>query len=154
MYLVIILAIMFVLPLTLIGINAFVLGAPLGAALFLQWFVFFAGGWRLFLAGIKQISQPGYTAKTILGVESEQSFILVRELGFANVSIGLMALASLAVPAWQTAAALAAGVFYALAGINHLLQPGRNHLQNTAMITDLAAAALLLTLGGLVMFAG
>ena len=101
---------------------------------------------RLSLAGVRQIAQPRYTARVILGLKSDDVLLVVRELGFANVGIGLVGLASLAVPAWQLAAALTGGVFYGLAGVNHALQPHRNRLENVAMVSDVLAAALLIGL--------
>ena len=40
-------------------------------------------------------------------------------------------------------AAFGGGVFFALAGINHLLQRQRNRLETVAMLTDLFAAVVL-----------
>ena len=96
------------------------------------------------LAGVSQIAQPQYTAQTILGIDNAESQILVRELGFANVAIGLLGVVSLRMPAWQLAAALTGGVFYALAGTNHVLHASRNRLQNLAMLSDLFVAVILL----------
>jgi len=42
------------------------------------------------------------------------------------------------------AAALAGGVSYGLAGVNHALQPHRNRLETVAMATDLFVAVVLL----------
>jgi hypothetical protein len=108
-----------------------------------KWYVFWAVGVRLGLAGLRQIIQPRYTAHTILGLKSEDSLLLVRELGFANTAIGSIGLASLFAPSWLIAAALAGAIFYGLAGINHLLHQPRNKLQNVAMVSDLFASLVL-----------
>jgi hypothetical protein len=42
--------------------------------------------------------------------------------------------------------AVIGAIFYGLAGINHLAHGHRNTLQNAAMISDLFAAAVLLTI--------
>lgn len=144
MYYVAVVAFMFALPLLSVAVELMVTNAASGAALLCKWFAFWAVGWRLGIAGIRQIAQPQYTAQTILGIDNSQSQILVRELGFANVAIGLLGVMSLRTPSWQLAAALTGGVFYALAGTNHALQRGRNRLQNVAMLSDLFAAAVLL----------
>lgn len=68
----------------------------------------------------------------------------MRELGFANLAIGTLGIVSIAVASWQLAAALAGGIFYALAGVAHVLQPHRNRLETVAMLSDLFAAAVLL----------
>jgi hypothetical protein len=65
------------------------------AALVAKWFVFWAVGVRLFIAGLRQIFQPRYTAQTILGIKSEDSLVVVRELGFANTAIGSVSMGGL-----------------------------------------------------------
>jgi hypothetical protein len=47
-------------------------------------------------------------------------------------------------PSWRLAGALAGGIFYGLAGVNHALQAHRNRLENVAMVSDLFAALVLL----------
>ena len=153
MYLVITTALMLVFPLASIAIESLALGVPLTTMLVLKWFVFWSVGVRLFLAGIKQITQPQYTAKVILGLQSDESLILVRELGFANLSIGLIGILSYFEPSWLLAAAIAGGMFYGLAGMNHVLQKHRNRLENIAMVTDLFAASVLLVACAIAMFA-
>lgn len=144
MYYLIVAAFMLVLPVASITIDAAHAHIPLGAAAILKWFAFWTVGGRLFLAGCRQVVQPAYTARTILGLTSDDALILVRELGFANLAVGLLGLLSLRIPAWQPAAALTGGVFYALAGLNHIRQPHRNQPETVAMISDLFAAVVLL----------
>lgn len=144
MYYVIVAAFMFALPVLSVAIELVVTNTSVSAAIVCKWFAFWSVGWRLLLAGARQVVQPQYTARTILGLKHEESLILVRELGFANVALGLLGVLSLVVPSWQLAAALAGGVFYALAGANHAFQAHRNRLENVALISDIFAAALLL----------
>lgn len=108
-----------------------------------KWLVFWGVGVRLLLAGFRQIAQPSFTAQKILGVSDERAFILVRELGFANMAIGTIAVVSLFVPSWIMPAAVAGAIFLGLAGINHARQPERNSRENLATVTDLVLAALL-----------
>ncbi|AGF52173.1 sll0419 [Synechocystis sp. PCC 6803] len=115
-----------------------------------RWFVFWGVGVRLFLAGVVQITKPSFTAEKILGVQSQDSLILVKELGIGNLAIASVALGSIFVNAWVLGAALAGGIFYLLAGINHILQPERNAKENYAMATDLFLGLLL---GGILFFA-
>ena len=75
-----------------------------------KYFLFWAVGVRLFTAGVRQILRPGLTSEGILGVKGRDSWILVRELGFANVAIGTVAIASLWHGEWRTAGALAGAV--------------------------------------------
>jgi hypothetical protein len=113
-------------------------------ALVAKWYVFWAMGVRLFLAGVRQILQPTYTAQTILGLKGTESLVLVRELGFANLAMGSVGLASLFAPAWVIPAAMLGGIYYGLAGINHIFQKHRNKLETVAMVSDLFAGYLLL----------
>jgi len=144
MYYIIVAVFMFALPALSAAVELLVTHASNGATILCKWFAFWAVGWRLLLAGAKQIAQPQYTARIILGLESRESLILVRELGFANAAIGLLGVLSLVVPSWQLAAALAGGIFYALAGTNHAFQIHRNRLQHVAMLSDIFAAVILL----------
>lgn len=143
MYLFMVLGFMFVLPVASVAIDVFVSGAPLSIALIGKWFVFWAVGWRLLLAGMKQIAQPAYTAREILGLKGDEALILVRELGFANVAMGALGVASLFIVPWQLAAALVGALFYGFAGINHLRQAHRNRMENIALVSDLFIAAVL-----------
>jgi hypothetical protein len=148
MYLFIVIALMLALP--LISIVAQILltdhGALQGAQYLVvvaKWYVFWAVGVRLSLAGLRQIIQPRYTAETILGLKGTESLFVVRELGFANVSMGSVGLASLGSPSWVTPVAMLGAIYYGLAGINHCFHKGRNTLQNVALVSDLFAAFVL-----------
>jgi hypothetical protein len=144
MYLAAVLLLMLVLPLASLAIDIGLAGSHFSVALLGKWFVIWSVGARLSLAGLKQITQPAYTARTILSLKSDESLVVVRELGFGNLAIGLVGLGGTLFPPWIPAGALAGGVFYLLAGINHLRQAERNSLQNVAMVSDLAVGAILL----------
>lgn len=144
MYLAIVTALMLVLPIGSIAWDVAVGGHGLAALLVARWFVIWSVGARLFLAGLRQILQPRYTAEVILSLKHQESHVLVRELGFANLAIGLSGLASALFPAWTPALALTGGVFYFLAGINHLRQAHRSRLENIAMVSDLFVGLVLL----------
>lgn len=117
-----------------------------------KWFTFWAGGVRLFVAGLSQVFRPDFTAKNILGVASGSSTgsggagvnQVVQELGFANLSIGLIGILSLLLPGWLVPAALAGGLFYAFAGARHISKPHKNAKEMIATVTDLFVAAALL----------
>lgn len=145
MYFAVVATLMFAFPLLSVAVEAGAARSALDAALVGKWFVFWAVGIRLFLAGARQILQPEYTAHVILGLESGESLLLVRELGFANLALGLVGTLSLWLPTWRLPVALAGGVFYLLAGVNHVLQPHRNRLENVAMSSDLFVAIALLS---------
>lgn len=144
MYFAIVGALMFLLPAGSMLAEVLGAGAPFTPLLVCKWYVFWAVGLRLFLAGVRQVAQPAYTAHQILGLKGEEPLVVVRELGFANLAFGALGLASIAVPSWRLAGAFAGGIFYGLAGIQHIVQRHRNPLENVAMGTDLFAAAVLL----------
>lgn len=148
MYYAVVACLMFIFPLASIVIDASTQAPPHTVASIVpvvaKWSVFWMVGVRLLMAGLRQIVQPGFTAKTILGIEGDDALLLVRELGFGNTAFGVLGIATLFVPGWTLAAALAGGLFYGLAGINHVVQPHRNTLENTAMTSDLFAAVVLL----------
>jgi hypothetical protein len=146
MYVAFVAALMLLFPLASIGIQILFEGpGALSAAVVAKWFVFWMVGVRLFVAGLRQIFQPRYTAEQILGVKDPDAKLIVRELGFANTAIGSIGIASLFSPHWEFPIALIGAIFYGLAGINHLTHDQRNSLQRFAMLSDLFAAALLLS---------
>jgi hypothetical protein len=108
-----------------------------------KWFVFWAVGARLLLAGLRQYFQPGFTSRDILGIESPDAFVLVRELGGANVAAGIVGLASFVVPTFVLPAAIGAAIFYAVAGVEHARQEHRGGKESLAMVSDLFVAAIL-----------
>lgn len=144
MYYLVVATLMFVFPVLSVAIEAAHFSIGVDSILIGKWFVFWSVGWRLLLAGVRQILQPEYTAREILGLQSSESWTVVRELGFGNLALGIVGVLSLWLPSWQLAAALAGGLFYMLAGINHALQKQRNRLENVAMISDLFIALILL----------
>ncbi|MCC5885624.1 MAG: hypothetical protein JJT88_04235 [Gammaproteobacteria bacterium] len=146
MYIAMVASLMVVLPMASILIESRLGCQPLSAALALRWFVFWGLGVRLLSAGLSQIFRPRYTAEVILGLDLGPALFLVRELGFANTAVGLIAVASILVRAWTLPLALIGAVFYGLAGVNHLLHDDRNLLQNVAMVSDLFMASVLTVL--------
>jgi len=57
-----------------------------------NWFVFWSIGIRLFTAGLMQVFNPVYTAN-LLQINLND-FIVIRELGLSNISIGLLGIIS------------------------------------------------------------
>lgn len=108
-----------------------------------KWFVFWAIGVRLFTAGLRQALKPGLTSEGILGIKGKESWLIVRELGFANISIGLAGIISLWKPEWRVAVALIGGLFLSLDGILHIFSKHRNFEENLAMYSDLAIGIIM-----------
>ena len=101
-----------------------------------RWYVFWAVGIRLFIAGARQVIQPQFTAEEIFGIRDRASFAIVREVGFANLSMGILGICTLFRAGWVVPAALAGGLYYGLAGMGHIPRKARNVKEYTAMISD------------------
>jgi hypothetical protein len=104
-----------------------------------KWFVFWALGVRCLTAGISQSLHPGFTASLLQVPES--SFVVIRELGFANTCMGLTGVISLFASGWRRPAGFCAGLFLGIAGILHItrIPEGINTREAIAMVSDLAA---------------
>ena len=94
-------------------------------------------GVRLGLAGLRQFFQPGFTAKEIFHMQSDEALPLVRELGVANLATGVVGLLSLAMSTFTLPIAISAGIFYGVAGIRHVTERGRSLNETVAMASDL-----------------
>lgn len=113
-------------------------------ALFSKWFIFSAVGLRLFLAGIKQTTNPSFTAKEIFHIDSPESLPIVRELGFANLCFGLVGIVSLFMPQWRVVSAFGSGLYYGIAGAQHILKKPAGINEMFALVTDILIFILLL----------
>jgi len=101
-----------------------------------KWLVFWAVGVRLFIAGIRQVIQPRFTAEEIFGIRDQSAFAIVREVGFANLSMGVLGIWSLFRADWLIPASIVGGLYYGLAGVGHLPRKGKNAKELTAMLSD------------------
>ncbi len=108
-----------------------------------KWFIFSAVGLRLFIAGIKQTTDPAFTAKGIFHIDNPESFPIVRELGFANLCFGLIGIVSLFLPQWRVVSAFGSGVYYGIAGLQHFLKKPAGINETFALVTDLVIFLLL-----------
>lgn len=127
----------FVLPLAGFFLEHLFTDTMLSFGLFGKWFIFSAVGLRLFLAGIKQVKNPEFTAKQIFHLDSSESFPILRELGFANICFGLTAIVSLFRPEWRVVSAFASGLYYGIAGVQHALKKASGINERFALWTDL-----------------
>ena len=111
-----------------------------------KWWVFWGVGTRLLVAGVAQLSGKGPTS-AILGAAapSIQETQLTRELGMANLTIGLAGLLAL-VPGWALPAGFAGGIYLLIAGIMHLPKKGKNPQESLATWTDLLVGVVVVVL--------
>ena len=142
MYVVAIVVLMLVCPAIFVMVEAGRGSASL-SYLIGKWFVFWAVGIRMAAAGLRQMLQPAYTAREIFGIQSAEPYPIVREVGFGTLSMGTLAICSLFRPEWIVAAALVGGLYYGMAGLMHFFRKGKNVLEQTAMLSDLLAMAVL-----------
>ena len=109
-----------------------------------RWWTFWAAGVRLFLAGIRQVVQPRFTAEQIFELHDPSVLPLIREIGFGNLSMGAIAICSQFHLSWVTPAAIAGGLYYGLAALGHIPQKNKNAKEYTAMVSDIFACLMLL----------
>jgi hypothetical protein len=105
------------------------------------WFLFWGVGTRLLVAGLVQIFRPGFTIQNILGAPNLGAAQVAQELGFANLSIGVGAIAAAFVGDWGIPAAVIGGLFLGLAGFRHLPKRHPNAKEAVATWTDLIVFA-------------
>jgi len=102
-----------------------------------KWFVFWAIGVRLFTAGIRQITKPGFTARDIFHLKHSESHVLVRELGFANICFGLAGIFSFFIPSLRLGAAFTGGLYMGIAGLQHIIKKPASPNEVVAMVSDI-----------------
>ncbi len=143
MYLISVLLLLLVFPAASVLIEALHAGGGADLmGLIGKWFVFWGSGVRLFLAGVRQVSKPEFTAGEIFGIKDTAASGIVREVGFGNLAMGTLGLASLAMPDWLVPAAIVSGLYYGLAGVGHLVRE-RNAKEEIALWSDVAIFLLL-----------
>ncbi len=87
---------------------------------------------------------PAFTAKTIFHIDSPDVYPILRELGFANMCFGLIGIISLFIPSWRMVSAFGSGLYYGIAGLQHMLKKPAGVNERFALITDWIIFALLL----------
>jgi hypothetical protein len=137
LYLVSVLLFMLVLPTASIAVENFNHQTPVNNNLIGKWFVFWVIGVRLFIAGLRQVFKPAFTAQEIFHIKSEESFVVVKELGLANICMGSMGILSLLNPDWCLLAAIGGGLYFGLAGILHVIKKPVSTNETIAMVSDL-----------------
>ncbi|WP_105615623.1 DUF6790 family protein [Vallitalea okinawensis] len=141
LYLYYIVGVMFILPVSSILIEVFSKKKTYNSGeiilIVIKWFVFWGIGLRCLTVGLSQSINPKFTA-SILQV-SEESYVVIRELGFANICLGIVGIASLYFSEWRKAAACSGGIYLGIAGLLHIsrISEGINLKEAIAMISDL-----------------
>jgi hypothetical protein len=142
-YVTVVTALTLVCPAVAIVIDRCVDHAASYPALVAKWFIFFAVGIRLTLAGLRQITKPGFTSREIFHIEGEACYPIVRELGFANLCFGLIGIISLFVPAWRIVSCFGSGLYYGLAALSHFIKRSAGPNEMFALVSDVFIFLLL-----------
>ena len=138
LYLLNVLLTMLILPIASIVLVSVVLRtSKFDWSLIGKWFVFWAIGVRLFIAGVRQIIKPAFTAKEIFNISSEESFVIVKELGYSNFCMGLMGIFSVFNPCWTLIIAIGGGLYFGLAGVQHIIKKPVSTNETIALISDI-----------------
>jgi hypothetical protein len=143
LYLINVLVVMLILPVVSVLFETLTHSSVFGWALIGKWFVFWAIGVRLFTAGIRQVAKPAFTAQEIFHISSEESFVIVKELGYANICLGLAGILSLHSIAWCQLAGIAGGLYFGLAGILHVIKKPVSTNETIALISDIYVFVLI-----------
>jgi hypothetical protein len=138
LYLVNVLATMLVLPILTIAGEAIIKSIPLSVELAGKYFIGWAMGVRLLIAGFRQSIRPEFTAEQIFGLhDSRESLPFIRELGFANICMGLLGVVSFFNQEWRLPAAITGGLYFGLAGFLHVFRKAATFNELIAKISDL-----------------
>jgi hypothetical protein len=137
-YLATIVVLMLVLPVVSIIVERFGFTSTLSPwELAGKWFTFWGVGVRLATAGVRQAAKPGFTARDIFHLSSPDAEVIVRELGFANICMGLGAIVSGFAPSWRMSAAFIGGLYFGIAGMMHVIKKPVTPNEKLALISDL-----------------
>jgi hypothetical protein len=136
-YLISVVLFMLLLPLVSTLIEMKQHDLPLSLLLAGKWLIFWAIGVRLFIAGIRQATKPAFTAQQIFHISGTDSYPVIRELGFANICMGIVAMTSLFQSEWRMPAAVAGGLYFGLAGLLHVFKKPDSRNEIIALISDL-----------------
>ncbi|MGA3140186.1 MAG: DUF6790 family protein [Xanthobacteraceae bacterium] len=138
MYFIFVALFLFVLPAISVLVEAVLRSGSADLMLLVgKWFVFWGVGVRLFIAGLRQVAQPRFTAESIFQVKDRGALSIVREVGFANLAMGALGLLTLAEPNFLVSAAIVGGLYYGLAGAGHAVRGNKNASEWTALVSDL-----------------
>jgi hypothetical protein len=135
-YLVTVVALVAVLPLISVAVQRATNRDSDLRDLVFRWFLFWGVGVRLLSAGVRQIVQPSFTAKEIFKIDGREVLPIVRELGFANVCLGLAAVISVVVTSWRVPAAFAGGLYFGIAGAMHATKRPASPNEWIALVSD------------------
>ncbi len=121
-------ALIAVLPIAAALLEARIDQIPLTWPIYWKWFIFWGVGIRLFFKGVKLASAPQFTGLSLSSFKNRESYLLLLELGFANMALGSMGILSVINDQWRLIAAIAGAIYFGLTDMLRLLKkPGSRH---------------------------
>ncbi len=133
-----------IFPVISICAEAIIKGIPADPGLMGKWLIFWVAGIRLSLRGIKRIYRRGAAPAIFFNEERKETFLMIRELSFANITIGVMGILSVVNSNWRQIAGLAAAIFFGLSALQHFFIKPVNGKEMAIMVTDIIVFAILL----------
>lgn len=109
-----------------------------------KWFIFWAAGVRPFFAGIKLVYRRWTAPAGFFYREMKENFLMIRQLGFAHIAIGVTGMLSLVNSNWRQIAGLAAAFFFGLSAVQHFFIKPVNGKEMAIMITDIMVFTIML----------
>jgi len=75
--------------------------------------------------------------EVLKNAKATHSYPVIRELGFANICMGTLAILSIFRPDWQMPAAITGGLYFGFAGLLHLVKKPESGNEAIALVSDL-----------------
>jgi hypothetical protein len=110
---------------------------PLTWTIYWKWSIFWGVGIRLFFKGIKLASTPQFTGLSLSGFKNRESYLLLLELGFANMALGSMGILSVINDQWRLIAAIAGAIYFGLADMLRLMKKTDVRHERVALIYNI-----------------
>jgi hypothetical protein len=139
-------ALIAVLPITSAAFETHIDQTILSWPIYWKWFIFWGVGIRLFFKGIRLASTPQITGLNLSSFKNRESYLLLLELGFANMALGAMGILSVINDQWRLIAAIAGAIYFGLTDMLRLLKKTDGRHERVALIYNI------LVFSGLVAF--
>jgi hypothetical protein len=134
-------ALIAVLPIGSALLEARIDQVPLNYANYWKWFIFWGVGIRLFFKGVRLASTPQITGLSVSSFKNRESYLLLLELGFANMALGSMGILSVINDQWRLIAAIAGAVYFGLADMLRLLKKTGSRHELVALVYNVLVFA-------------
>ena len=127
-------ALIAVLPIAAAALESRVDQLALSWPIYWKWFIFWGVGIRLFFKGVKLASTPQFTGLSLSSFKNRESYLLLLELGFANMALGSMGILSVINDQWRLIAAIAGAIYFGLADMLRLLKKPAGRHEGVALV--------------------